>query len=67
MDRMKSWTKEQYPDRDWLREAKLAEEERVKHHEEIAAQAMKKEQDKQNMSWEERSRAEDIRNMSSYH
>eukprot|EP00972_Heterocapsa_arctica_P095036 14017252-Heterocapsa_arctica.AAC.1 len=49
MDKMKSWTKEQYPDRDRLREEKLAEEERSKQHEEIAAQARIKEQDEQSM------------------
>eukprot|EP00972_Heterocapsa_arctica_P095277 14051673-Heterocapsa_arctica.AAC.1 len=66
MDRMKAWTKEQYPDRDRLKEVKLAEEERLKHHEEIAAQAMKKEHDEKTMSWEEKKRAEDIRDMSSF-
>eukprot|EP00972_Heterocapsa_arctica_P020841 3071356-Heterocapsa_arctica.AAC.1 len=66
MDKMKAWTKKQYPDRDRLKEERLAEDERSKHNEEIAAQARKKEQDEQNMSWEEKRRAEDIRDMNSH-
>eukprot|EP00972_Heterocapsa_arctica_P005744 849773-Heterocapsa_arctica.AAC.1 len=54
------------PDRDRQRDAKLAEDERVRQNEEIAAQAAKKQQEEQHMTQGERRKALDIRDMSEY-
>eukprot|EP00972_Heterocapsa_arctica_P076676 11310774-Heterocapsa_arctica.AAC.1 len=47
MDMMKAWTRKHYPDRDRSEEGRSEQDEQMKHDEEMAAQAMQKQQDEQ--------------------